>query len=133
MNRYLAVGGLALAGLMLSACAGGPLVDRAELGQSRTGAVEAPARRVAHAPRPRRESRQAQRPERARVAGPADTAFASEAPAPVETTGSIGSHRANQHRPMPFVGTPEWQQLQAEEAERERRIQRAMQNICRGC
>jgi hypothetical protein len=36
-------------------------------------------------------------------------------------------------RPWPRVGTPEWQQIQVEDAERERRIQDAIQNICRGC
>jgi hypothetical protein len=36
-------------------------------------------------------------------------------------------------RPWPKRGTPEFEQLQAEEAEREARIRDAIHSICRGC
>jgi hypothetical protein len=36
-------------------------------------------------------------------------------------------------RPWPKRGTPEFEQLQAEEAEREARIRDAIRSICRGC
>jgi len=36
-------------------------------------------------------------------------------------------------RPWPNHGTPEFEQLQAEEIERENRVKAAIQSICRGC
>jgi hypothetical protein len=48
-----------------------------------------------------------------------------------ETTGTVTQSRA--HRPWPRVGTPEWNEIQADDAARERRIQNAIGNICRGC
>jgi hypothetical protein len=49
----------------------------------------------------------------------------------METTGTVAQSRA--HRPWPRVGTPEWNEIQAEDAARERRIQEAIGNVCRGC
>jgi hypothetical protein len=36
-------------------------------------------------------------------------------------------------RPWPKRGTPEYEQLQAEEIEQENRVKAAIHNICRGC
>jgi hypothetical protein len=46
-----------------------------------------------------------------------------------ESTGSVSVQR--EHRPWPRVGTPEWYELQAEEAEQEKRVQQAIASICR--
>jgi hypothetical protein len=43
------------------------------------------------------------------------------------------SIRTNAIRPWPKRGTPEWDQLQAEELAREQRIKEVMSSICRGC
>ena len=48
-----------------------------------------------------------------------------------EVTGSIG--RAGDIRPWPKRGTPEWNQLEAEELAREQRIKEVLSSICRGC
>jgi hypothetical protein len=55
-------------------------------------------------------------------------------PAEPETTGSIGTvGRTRDVAPWPKRGTPEWDRLQAEEREREKRIEQVMHSICRGC
>jgi len=48
-----------------------------------------------------------------------------------DVTSSIG--RAGDIRPWPRRGTPEWEQLQAEEIAREQRIKEVLSSICRGC
>ena len=48
-----------------------------------------------------------------------------------DVTGSIG--RPADIRPWPRRGTPEWDQLQAEEIAREQRIKEVLSSICRGC
>jgi hypothetical protein len=48
-----------------------------------------------------------------------------------DVTASIA--RPNAIRPWPKRGTPEWNQLQAEELAREQRIKEVMSSICRGC
>jgi hypothetical protein len=48
-----------------------------------------------------------------------------------EVTSSIG--RSGDIRPWPKRGTPEWDQLQAEEIAREQRIKDVLSSICRGC
>src|SRR6266705_2495174 len=48
-----------------------------------------------------------------------------------DITGSIA--RSNDIRPWPKRGTPEFDQLQAEELAREQRIKEALRSICRGC
>jgi hypothetical protein len=56
----------------------------------------------------------------------------------VESTGTVGRATGtvdgpSHMRPWPKRGTPEFEQLQAEEAEREARIRDAIRSICRGC
>jgi len=48
-----------------------------------------------------------------------------------DATSSIG--RTGDIRPWPKRGTPEWDQLQAEEIAREQRIKDVLSSICRGC
>jgi hypothetical protein len=48
-----------------------------------------------------------------------------------DVTSSIG--RPGDIRPWPKRGTPEWDQLQAEEIAREQRIKEVLSSICRGC
>jgi|SRR5262245_14190673 len=48
-----------------------------------------------------------------------------------DTTGSIA--RSDATRPWPKRGTPEFDQLQAEELAREQRIKEVLSSICRGC
>jgi hypothetical protein len=48
-----------------------------------------------------------------------------------DITASIA--RPNEIRPWPKRGTPEWNQLQAEELAREQRIKEVMSSICRAC
>jgi hypothetical protein len=48
-----------------------------------------------------------------------------------EATGSIA--RAAAIRPWPKRGTAEWNQIQKDELEREKRITESLRSICRGC
>jgi hypothetical protein len=48
-----------------------------------------------------------------------------------DTTGSVA--RSNETKPWPKRGTPEFEQLQAEELAREERIKEVLSSICRGC
>ena len=48
-----------------------------------------------------------------------------------DIAGSIA--RSNDIRPWPKRGTPEFDQLQAEELAREQRIKEVLSSICRGC
>jgi hypothetical protein len=48
-----------------------------------------------------------------------------------DVTSSIG--RTSEIRPWPKRGTPEWDQLQAEEIAREQRIKDVLGSICRSC
>ena len=48
-----------------------------------------------------------------------------------DITGSIA--RSNDIRPWPKRGTPEFEQLQADELAREQRIKEVLSSICRGC
>jgi hypothetical protein len=133
MKRCITLGSVLLISIAVTGCSGGASLDRAELRQQQTAKAETAPRRVARTTVPRREPRQAERVQRPRIAGPVEAVYAREVETePGEITGAI-SRNPPSHRPMPFTGTPEWHQLQADEIERERRIQRAMQNICRGC
>jgi len=48
-----------------------------------------------------------------------------------DLTGSVG--RPSDIRPWPKRGTPEWNELQAEEIAREQRIKEVLSSVCRGC
>ena len=52
---------------------------------------------------------------------------------PSATTGVRTIGHGDEARPWPNRGTPEWDRLQADEAEREKRIEQTLRSICRGC
>jgi len=47
--------------------------------------------------------------------------------------GTSSISRPGDIRPWPKRGTPEWNQLEAEEIAREQRIKEVLSSICRGC
>jgi len=77
---------------------------------------------------------EAQRPQRKHDVSPEPT-VATQRTQPAaftdDITGSIA--RSNDIRPWPKRGTPEFDQLQAEELAREQRIKEVLSSICRGC
>jgi hypothetical protein len=54
-------------------------------------------------------------------------------PAVPTNAGDITGSTARSTRPWPKRGTPEWDELQAEELAREQRIKEVLSSICRGC
>jgi hypothetical protein len=54
-------------------------------------------------------------------------------PAALNNSGDITSSIDRSGRPWPKRGTPEWDQLEAEEIAREQRIKEVLSSICRGC
>jgi hypothetical protein len=117
MPRFGVASGLVAASLAIGGCSSAHpvMTNRADTAQWRLyrPGMEQPPRRVRTASRP------------------SPRVLARSAHAEVETTGTVAQGRAQ--RPWPRVGTPEWNELQAEDAERERRVQNAIRNICRGC
>ena len=110
--------GLVVATLIVGGCSNAPFVathsvDTSQWRLYRPGMGSAPPRRARTASRP------------------SPSVLARGASIEVEVTGTVAPSRA--HRPWPRVGTPEWNEIQAEDAARERRVQEAIGNICRGC
>jgi|SRR5712671_3177804 hypothetical protein len=109
------------ASVVVSACSNGYYVNLAELEQRHSTKV---GKQSASAPVKRQESQRA-------------LASASDHQRP--TTGTIGHAsditvgRANEFKPWPKRGTPEAQQIEAEEIAREQRDKEAIKSICRGC
>jgi hypothetical protein len=82
----------------------------------------------------RADARQLQRVKHDVSPEPADPRPGAEPAAltyPGDITGSIA--QSNTIRPWPKRGTPEFDQLQAEELAREQRIKEVLSSICRGC
>jgi hypothetical protein len=82
----------------------------------------------------RADTRQLQRVKHDAWPEPADPTPGAEAAGLThadDITGSIA--RSNNIRPWPKRGTPEFDQLQAEEQAREQRIKEVLSSICRGC
>jgi hypothetical protein len=118
MPRLCAPVGMILATLILGGCSSAhPIItnpaDTTQWRLYRPGMATAPVRRVNAASR---------RPARVLARDTNDEAL---------TTGTVAQSRAL--RPWPRVGTPEWFEIQRQDAERERRVQAAIRNICRGC
>jgi hypothetical protein len=67
-------------------------------------------------------------PQRARVAGRTSRTMAAGGDYDVGTTGS-----SSDIKPWPKQGTPEWDRMQAQSEEVERRARAATNSICRGC
>src|SRR5262247_2673048 len=115
MFRLTSTVWLLLANAVLVGCSNWHHVDLAQLRQQRLAAEEDRSHRTTRSSRPQQEA----------------VTRAPVIPDDPASTGSIGPPR--DIKPWPKVGTPEWHQLQAEEAERERRVQEAIQSICQGC
>src|SRR5262245_18926144 len=87
------------------------------------------------ASRPEAIRAEAQQPQRVRHEVSSEAAVATPRTQPAaltnvgDTTGSVD----RSSRPWPKRGTPEWDQLQAEELAREQRIKEVLSSICRGC
>jgi len=114
MIRSAAALCLVAAAVILSACSSGHYVNLDEYRQKHVAeVVERQSMRASRRPRPR---------------------AVATTPAEPETTGSIGTvGRTRDIAPWPRRGTPEWDRLQTEEREREKRIEQVMHSICRGC
>jgi hypothetical protein len=76
----------------------------------------------------------AQEPQRVKQVSP-EPVVATQRAQPAALTGDITGSiaRSNDIRPWPKRGTPEFDQLQAEELAREQRIKEVLSSICRGC
>jgi hypothetical protein len=93
---------------MLGGCSAGYYVNLAEIPQRPTATERTPARAAVR--------------QTVRAVVPASDG---------EATGSIA--RAAAIRPWPKRGTAEWNQIQKDELEREKRITESLRSICRGC
>jgi outer membrane murein-binding lipoprotein Lpp len=119
MVRFFVLTGLTLAQLVLSGCSNRQQVDLTQWRDYRaTTAASAKPSQV--------RSPQAM------------ISHATEAHAEVESVGTVGRSTGTidgpKHlRPWPKKGTPEFEQLQAEEIEQENRAKAAIHSICRGC
>jgi hypothetical protein len=67
--------------------------------------------------------------ERSAIAPPRPEAVSGR----TESTSSIAEANSADWKPIPRVGTPEWEQEKAEDERREKEIDRIIHNICRGC
>jgi hypothetical protein len=87
------------------------------------------------ASRPEAIRAEAQQPQRVRHEVPPGPAVATPRTQPAALTNAddITGSIARSTRPWPKRGTPEWDQLQAEELAREQRIKEVLSSICRGC
>jgi hypothetical protein len=63
----------------------------------------------------------------------ADVATPRTQPPVPANAGDVTGSTARSNRPWPKRGTPEWDQLEAEEIAREQRIKEVLSSICRGC
>jgi outer membrane murein-binding lipoprotein Lpp len=127
MVRFCVLAGLMLAQLVVSGCSNRQQVDLTQWRDYRATTAEELSRPVKASANPSQvRSRQAM------------TSRATEAHAEVESVGAVGRATGTMDgprhlRPWPKRGTPEYEQLQAEEIEQENRVRAAIQSICRGC
>ena len=122
MARFCFPVGLLIATLVLPGCASRQQADLSQWRDYRADTEEEPPARTKAA-------------SRSREAPGAKSAASSEV---METVGTVGRTTATidgpRHlRPFPARGTPEHEQLRAEEIEQEERVNRAVNGICRGC
>src|SRR5262249_50300481 len=119
--------GLLLAQLVVSGCSSRQQVDLSQWRDYRDATAEESLRPV----------RTSAKPSRVRSAQAA-ASHATDAQSEVESVGTVGraagANDGPRHlRPWPKRGTPEFEQLQAEEIELENRAKAATQSICRNC
>jgi hypothetical protein len=127
MARFCVLAGLLLAQHVLSGCASRQQVDLTQWRDYRETTVEELSRPV----------RTSAKPTRVRSAQ-AMAVRATDADAEVGSVGTVGRAAGTidgpRHlRPWPKRGTPEFEQLQAEDIEHENRAKAATHSICRGC
>src|SRR5262245_4852857 len=125
MVRFCVPAGLMLAHLVLVGCSSRQHVDLSQWREYRPTTAE-------ELPQPVKESAPQVRSRQAMIS------HATDAHAEVESVGTVGRATGTidgpKHlRPWPKRGTPEFEQLQAEEIEQENRARAAIQSICRGC
>jgi len=125
MDRFCVLAGLMLA--LLSGCSSRQQVDLTQWRDYRDTSAEELSRPVKTSAKPS-QARSIQ----------AMAARATDAHAEVESVGTVGRAAGTidgpRHlRPWPKRGTPEFEQLQAEEIEQESRARAATHSICRGC
>jgi len=127
MVRFCVLVGLMLTHLVLSGCSNRQQLDLTQWREYRPTAAEKLSRPVttsASAPQVRLPQ--------------AMISHASDAHDELESVGTVGRStrtidEPKHMRPWPRRGTPEFEQLQAEEIEQENRVKAAIHNICRGC
>jgi hypothetical protein len=117
--------------LVLSGCSHREQVDLAQWRDYRSTAGATTGEESSRPVKARANSAQARSPQTM-------ISRATDARAEVEPVGTVGRSTgtvdAPKHmRPWPKRGTPEYEQLQAEEIEQENRIKAAIESICRGC
>jgi hypothetical protein len=132
MVRFCVPAGLVVAHLVLSGCSHRQQVDLAQWREHRGTAGATTAEELSRPLKGRVNSTQARSPEATIFRAKKD---AREEMEPVGTVGqSPRTIDGPKHmRPWPKRGTPEFEQLQAEEIEQENRAKTAVHSICRGC
>jgi len=131
MVRFCVSAGLIVAYLVVSGCSHRQQIDLAQWREYRGTAGGTTAEELSRPVKTRANSTQA-RPPQTMTSRAKDERDQLE---PVGTVGrSTGTIDSPKHmRPWPKRGTPEFEQLQAEEIEQENRVKAAVHSICRGC
>jgi hypothetical protein len=131
MVRFSVPAGLIFAQIVLAGCSYREQVDMAQWREYRTATGTTTAEELSRPGKTRANSAQA-RSSQAMISRAKDTRD------DVESVGTVGQTTRpvdgpKHMRPWPKRGTPEFEQLQAEEIEQENRVKAAVQSICRGC
>jgi len=126
MVRFCVPAGLLLVHLVLTGCSNRQQVDLTQWRDYRATPAEKWSRPVKSVKPPQGQSAQVVNSRRI------------DAHDELESVGTIGRATGTidgpkQLRPWPKRGTPEYEQLQADEIEQENRVNAAIHNICRGC
>jgi hypothetical protein len=127
MARFCVLAGLMLAQLVLSSCSSRQQVDLTQWRDYRDTTAKELSRPLKTSAKPSQVG-----------SLQAKVSRATDAHAVAESVGTVGraagtSDGPKHLRPWPKRGTPEFEQLQAEEIEQENRARAATRSICRGC
>jgi hypothetical protein len=131
MVRVCVPAGLMLAHIVLAGCSHRQQVDLAQWREYRSAAGTTTAEELSRPAKTQTRSAQARLPQTM-------ISRATDARDDVQPVGTVGQSPRTidgpKHmRPWPKRGTPEFEQLQAEEVEQENRAKAATRSICRGC
>src|SRR5215813_3868746 len=131
MVRFYAPAALMIVHLIISGCSSRQQVDLAQWREYRGATATMTAEESPRPAKVRTSSAQAPSSE-------AKNSRANVAPDEVESVGTLGQITKSvddpKHmRPWPKRGSPEFEQLQAEEIEQENRVKDAIQSLCRYC